>query len=64
MYELDNYLPPPSNNGDVYDQSNWWVRNIYFAEDDIRVATKDGLPTYMQDEMECKDTDFFSLTHK
>ena len=63
MHELDKYLTPPSNKGDIYDQSNWRVRDYDFTEDNIHITIKDVIPTSMQDEMEGKDR-VFSLPHK
>ena len=48
----------------MYDQANWRVRNIDFTEDYIHVSTKDGLPTFIQDEIYDKDADFCYLPHK
>ena len=52
MQDLAKYPPPPSMKEDKYFQSDWANRDKLFNEYDIRVATKDGLPTSIQDKME------------
>ena len=52
IHDMDEYLPPTLRKGDMYDEANLIVRDCNFTEDDIHVATKDGLPCYMQDDME------------
>ena len=63
MHYLAKYVPPPLNKGGGYDQSDWAVCDKELSEDDIHVATKDVLPTSMQDEMEYKYKDYQSLPH-
>ena len=64
MHELDKYLTNLSTKGNMYDQTNCKVCDQYFTEDAIRVSTKIGIPTYMQDDMEDKDAYFISLSHE
>ena len=57
MNELAKYFTPhhpPSKKYDMYGQAKWRVRDCNFTVYDIRVTTKDGLPTFMQDETEEK----------
>ena len=49
MHDLAKYLTPPSMKGEGYYQADWTVRDKEFSENDIRVATRDELPTSMQD---------------
>ena len=64
MHDLSKFMPPPSNRGDKYDMAYWTICDKEFSEDDICVATKDGLPTSTQYEIEDKDKDYHSLIHK
>ena len=57
MHDIDKQLPPPSKKGDIFDQAYWKFHDYEFMEDEIRVATKDGLPTYMHDDTKDKDQD-------
>ena len=63
MHDLDKFLPPPLNKGDKYDQLYWNAHNKELSEDDICVATKDGLLSSMQDEMEDKGKYYISFHH-
>ena len=51
---LAKYLPSPFMKGGEYDKSYWAIQDKELSEYDICVATKYGLPTSMQDEMEDK----------
>ena len=64
MKKLAKYLPPPSIKGGEYNQEDWTARDKELYEREIHVATKDGLPTSMQDEFEDKSEDYCSLTHE
>ena len=64
MHELYRYLPTPSKKGDMVDQAKWRVQYCDFTEYEICVATKDSVPTSMQDDMENKDAGFCYLPHK
>ena len=48
----------------MYHQADWRVQNHELTEDKILVATKDGLPKAMKDDMEYKDQDQYNLPHE
>ena len=50
--------------GGEYDQEDRAVLNKEFSEYDICVATKDGLPTSMQDELDYKYNYYCSVPHQ
>ena len=52
MYDFAKYLPPPSMKSKIYEADNWKVRDQEFTVSEIRVAIKDGLLSYMQDELD------------
>ena len=62
--DLANYLPPSSMKGQEYDEVDQAVRDKEFSENEICIATKDVLPTSMRDEIDNKDKDYLSVTHK
>ena len=64
MHDLDKYLPPTQKKGGEYDQADWNVCNKELSEDEIFIATKDGLPKYIQDELEDKREDYHSIPYK
>ena len=64
LYDLENYLPPPSYKGGGYDQSDWTVRDKELFEDDMHIATIDVLITSIQDDMDDKEKHYFSLSHE
>ena len=45
------------------ESADWAFRNKEFNEYGIQVATKDGLHTYIQDELEDKHEDYRSITN-
>ena len=61
MYDLDKYLPPPSMKGEIAKADNWTSRNQEFTADEVRLATKDGLLKYTQDELDEHPEDYHSL---
>ena len=64
MHNLAKYLPPPSMKDKSYKSANWDVRNKGLSENDIRIAIKDGLPSYMQDKLEDNQEEYSSLDHE
>ena len=58
MNRLSTCPPPPSNKSDMYGQVKWRVCESNCFKDEIIVATKECLPTSMQDDMDDKDMDF------
>ena len=46
MHDFSKILPPLSEKGGAFDQSDWSVRKKEFTEYEIRVATKDDLPIF------------------
>ena len=64
MHDLDNYLPLTLMKGQDYAEAYWSVRDNELSDNDIFVITKDGLPTSIQDEMDKKDKDYLSVSHK
>ena len=49
MHDIAKHLHPPSTTGDEYDKSDWNLHNKELSEHEIYVATRDGLPTSIQD---------------
>ena len=45
MQDISKYLPPHSNKGGYFEQTDWDIRDKYFNEDVIHIATKDWIPT-------------------
>ena len=64
IHNLAKYLPTPSLKGGDYNQADWAVREKEWSEYEIRVETKDWVPTSIQDEMEDKDKEYRSLPHE
>ena len=52
IHDLEKYPPPPLMKGQSYEAANWKVCNQEFTVSEIRVAIKDGLLSYMQDELD------------
>ena len=52
MHNLAKYLSPPSMKGKRSEEAIWTVRNQEFTASEIRLAIKDGLSSYMHDELE------------
>ena len=50
--------------GEGDEADNWTVHNQEFTASDIRLAVKDRLPSYMQDELEDHPEDYLSLTYE
>ena len=46
--------------GQEYDESEWAIHDKELSDNDIRVATKNGIPTYMQDKLKKRDYCFMS----
>ena len=63
MNDLAEYLPSPSMKGECYGKDNWKFHDQEFTVSDIHVAIKDGLTSYMQDELEDHQEDYRSLTN-
>ena len=61
IYDLNEYVTPPLKKGDMFDQENWNICDCNFTKDEIRIVTKDGVPTSMQDEMDDKDAYYHYL---
>ena len=61
---LFKYLPPSPMKGEEYDEADWSVRDKQFSENQIHVKTKDRLLKSMQDELEDKDKDYWSIPHE
>ena len=64
MNNISKYLTQPLNKGDMFDESGWIVRNHESTEDEIRIATKEGLTQFMQDDMEEKDKEYLYFTYE
>ena len=62
--DLYKYLPLPSKKEEMFDQANCKVRYCDFTKYEICVVTKYGLPASIQDEMDEKHADYYSLSHK
>ena len=60
MFELDNYLPPPSNNNKQYQGAACETRDKPFKDDDICKSIKGSLPTVMQNKV--KQNYFYCFT--
>ena len=43
MHNLVKYLPPPLMKGQEYHKEDWAFRDKYLSDNEIRVATKDGI---------------------
>ena len=59
MHDLAKNLPPLLMKGGEYDQEDFIICNKELSEHEIRVSTKDRLPTSIQYEFEDKCEDFF-----
>ena len=64
MHDLEKYLPPTLMKGESYEAANWKFCNQAFTVSEIRVTIKDGLPSYMQDELDDHQEEYQSLTHE
>ena len=64
MHDLSKHLPTPLMKGQEYDEEDQAVRVKELSKNEICVATKDGLPTSVQDKLEDKDKDYCSMTHE
>ena len=64
MRGLENYLYLPSMKGERYEASNWKFRDQEFTVINISVAIKDGLPSYIQDDLEDHQEDYRLLTYE
>ena len=64
MHNLSKYLPTPSMKINNYKADNWKSRDQELYVNEIRFAIKDGLPSYMQDELEDNQEEYYSLTHE
>ena len=64
MHDLYKYLPTPSLKGESAMEDNRNVRNQEFTEGEVQLAIKDGLPKYMQDEMDDHPEDYSYLTYQ
>ena len=58
MHDLAKNLPPLLMKGGEYDQEDFIICNKELSEHEIRVSTKDRLPTSIQYEFEDKYEDF------
>ena len=58
------YLTPPSTKGVGYEEDSWEIRDKYFNKDVISVTTKDGIPTFMQDDLDDNQENYSSITHE
>ena len=47
-----------------FKEDSWEVRNKGFSKDVIWVATKEGIPLSMQDELEDTHEEYLSITHE
>ena len=64
MHVLAKYPPPPSIESREYNEAYWSVCETYLSENDIHVATRDRLPTSIQDELENKSQDYRPVSHE
>ena len=58
MHDLSQIIPPPSKKWNEYDQAYWNVCGEEWSKNDICIATRYKVPTFMQDKMENKDKDY------
>ena len=52
MHNLSKYLTPPSMKGKRIEEANWTFHNQELTVSEIRLAIKDGIPSYMHYELE------------
>ena len=64
MHDLSKYLPTPPMKGESYEEANWKFLGQYFTVSEIRVATKQRLPSSIQDELDDHQEDYRSLSHE
>ena len=64
MHNLAKYRAPPLMKVREYNQANWSVHEKQSYENDIHVETRYVLPTSIQDEINDKIQEYFSITHK
>ena len=50
--------------GGGYEAANWKLCDKEFSVHDIRVVVKDGLPSFIQDDLEDNNEDYLSLAHE
>ena len=50
--------------GVSFESASWDIRDKEFSENDIRVATKGRLPTYIQDELGDNHEEYRSILHE
>ena len=58
IHDLAKYLPPPLMKSESAEADNWTVCNQELTASKIRLAIKDGLTSYMQDELEDHPDDY------
>ena len=49
VHDIAKFIPPHSKKEDDYDMVDWTICENELSEDEICIATKDGLKEYMQD---------------
>ena len=64
MHDLEKYLLPISMKGESVEAANWVIRNQYLTAGKVWREIKDGLPKYIQDELEDHPEDYRSLTYE
>ena len=64
MYDLENYLLPPSMKGESKISANCKVRNDDFTASDLRLAIKYRLPKSMRDELDDYPEAYRSLNYE
>ena len=64
MHYLSKYLPTPLMKGESVKSDNWTVFNQEFTASEVRPSIKDGLPSSMQDELEDRLEEYFSLAYE
>ena len=63
-HDLSKYFTPPSIKGRGFNSADQAFRVKEFNKYVIQVATKDGLPTSIQVDLEDKHEDYFPIYHE
>ena len=64
IHDLAKYLSPPLMKGVSFDSASWDVCGKEFSKQDIHVATKDGLTSYIQNSLENNHEGYHSILHE
>ena len=64
MNDLDKYLPQPSMKKESYKSANRDISEKGLSKNEICTEIKDGLPSFMQEELEDNQYNHCSLAHE